>query len=593
MKGLRTAVLVAAGLLPNSGYVAEISWRGQPMEQVRSKDALPPFIKSYLQTDMSGQFRVSDIGQRIRMTDVVIGDDEPDRRFVGAAHGGDTWLVAIEHATGFGSTGAVVHLFESGRLTGVLMPQLRPARGVITQQHDLATVIAAVDKPAPIAKLGVISPGMSRAEVEARLGPPERISSADEWNSSALELRYPGLVVLLMRSRVMSMTSTSSTFCLTATVCPGASTTAIQAAMGDPYATYLPRGDSYYQLNFLCQATISSAQEMVRSVAIGCGDPVKPVLAKEYDATAMASVMRDLDAARAVQVLLVAPEKQYPVTLVDADAARSRVHADACRYVTTDKAAVAELRDIMKANLLGASSQAQAARSGGGDFRLGILFEADGKRLTSLYIETPAKKDGLYMENAEQEVYRGVFDGGNLYMKQATREKVETWLARPAVSRAQTSNAAQSRLPCTTAAVTKLTNGLPAEPVLSSVEFKEALSAGLRKYRANRLELQNACSREGQTREFCGCLAARLAAPYIWAENGWAAYKDTLQQGRYPSATNPWFPAQKYSDQQRIDFFELDEIAQSSCTRDTTPLPSQPVRPPLFPPPAVVSRPVR
>jgi hypothetical protein len=159
----------------------------------------------------------------------------------------------------------------------------------------------------------------------------------------------------------------------------------------------------------------------------------------------------ELRGATAVQVLLISPGRSYAVTLIDREAAKGRVHMDGCRYSTQNASAVVALSDIVASGLTGAGEHAYTAGSGGGDLRVGLLFERNG--------EAPR---ALYIEQSGREWARGVFEEGWLRFKPDTRDLVEAWVARPDVQYvgvAETQRAppppgkdpqtGQMRMPCT------------------------------------------------------------------------------------------------------------------------------------------------
>lgn len=308
-------------------------------------------------------------------------------------------------------------------------------------------------------------------------------------------------------------------------------------------------------------------------------------------AALLRSELRD---ATAVQVLLVPAYTSYAVTLIDGQAARGRVHRDGCRYVTWDPAALSSLANILDAALLSAGKAVYGFGNGGGDLRVGLLFEKDGVPLKALYSGRGTPDASL-----------GVFDEGWLRLHPDFRERVEQWLAQPRIAYAGGKDDDKrpywrrpdgtAPLPCTTGESTPPPDAvLSPRPVLASAEMRTALDAALKNRDVTAARFQSACEADKVDARFCGCLLRKLPGPYSWDDNGWAAYKATLAQRTYAFETNPWYRAQKYTDAERREIFDLTDAATNFCELDSTPPPPvgpvEPIGYPPAPPPPPIGR---
>lgn len=316
-------------------------------------------------------------------------------------------------------------------------------------------------------------------------------------------------------------------------------------------------------------------------------------LAAEPPAQDMAALLgSELRDATAVQVLLVPAGILYAVTLVDGAAARGRVHKDGCRYVTEDAAALSSLVDILDGTLLAAGKAVYGFGNGGGDLRIGLLFEKDGVPLKA-----------LYAGRGSPDVSFGVFDEGWMRLQPDFRERVEGWLAQPRITYVGGKNDDKrpywrrpdgtTPLPCTTAEMTVPPDAVLApRPPPASPELRAALDAALRNRDVTAARFQSACEADNADGQFCGCLLRKLPGPYSWDTNGWAAYKATVAQRTYAFEGNPWYPPQKYTEAERRGIFDLTDAATKSCEADSTPPPAVgPVErigyPPAPPPPPI------
>lgn len=308
------------------------------------------------------------------------------------------------------------------------------------------------------------------------------------------------------------------------------------------------------------------------------------------------ALRQELREATAVQVLLVPARISYSVTLIDGQAARGRVHRDACRYVSQDPAALTSLLGILDASLLAAGEAAYGPGNGGGDFRIGMLFEKDGVPLQALYAGA-----------GTPEWSHGVFDEGWMRLQPDIRERVEAWLARPHISYAGGKDDDRrplwrrpdgtTPLPCTSEE-----SMAPADAVFPSRTppeppgLRAALDAAIKNHDVTAAAFQSACGKDAADAQFCSCLLRKLPGHFVLVADGWSAYRQTLAQGRYAFETNPWYPPQRYTEAERRETFDLADAARKSCELDSTPPPViGPVErigyPPAPPPPPIGSKP--
>jgi hypothetical protein len=328
--------------------------------------------------------------------------------------------------------------------------------------------------------------------------------------------------------------------------------------------------------------------------ALGIAPPLPAADPAPRDAIAN-GLMQELRGATAVQVLLVSEYTLYAVAPVDSLTARGRVHRDACRYVTDDAVAVSTLLDIVDEGLVTAGRAVYAFGQGGVDVRAGLLFEKDGRPLKALYV-VPTHSGSA----------PGLFDDGWIRMRVDIRPRIEAWLAQPQVRYAGGKDDArrpvwryangEAPLPCTSAEAKAPPDALhPSPPPRASPELKAAFDAALKNRDITAARFQAACERDTSKSPFCQCLHRELPGPYSLDNDGWSAYTATLAQGRYASETNPWYPAQQYSDQERREIFDLTDAATKSCAQDSTPPPivgpATPIGyPPTPPPPPIGAR---
>jgi hypothetical protein len=123
-------------------------------------------------------------------------------------------------------------------------------------------------------RIGSIYLGLTRSQVEAELGKPERVVST----GGALdpEIRYPGLTIWLRNNEnVMQLRSTNPRHCLPGNVCPGSTAASVLASIGQPQeGAALRAGINTYPVIFRneehCWAEITLENNLVSVVEIKC-----------------------------------------------------------------------------------------------------------------------------------------------------------------------------------------------------------------------------------------------------------------------------------------------------------------------------------
>lgn len=104
------SALIAAGAFGDP----PLKWRERDFIEVETMFRLPPAILEHLGIRRPGIGGVADRGEPFNPTDYV-NPEYPMRRFVVAGHGGDFWIVVIEH--GGIALGTDAYLYVDGKCT--------------------------------------------------------------------------------------------------------------------------------------------------------------------------------------------------------------------------------------------------------------------------------------------------------------------------------------------------------------------------------------------------------------------------------------------------------------------------------------------
>jgi hypothetical protein len=147
--------------------------------------------------------------------------------------------------------------------TSIFLVAILGVAPALTAERQISTALAP--------RIGPIFLGLSRSQVEAALGKPQRVVSTGDVLDP--EIRYSGLSIWLWeRGKVAELRSTNPKFCLAGNICPGASVSTVVSKIGIPQGSSgLQEGTNAYPVAAdACWAEIDVKKDQVSEVRVKC-----------------------------------------------------------------------------------------------------------------------------------------------------------------------------------------------------------------------------------------------------------------------------------------------------------------------------------